>query len=129
MRGCTIARADTEAKKKFTFRIWNSESMEAHYFSAGEEEEFQSWMTEITKGAVKQTATGSSYDDLTAVVYYYPKDYQPTQPQVTVEPASPASNGASVPSKPLFDLPGTCKGYMNVLLICCMYSQSLYIYT
>ena len=51
LKGSTITQADTEAKKKHTFRVWNSETRQCFYFSAYDESEYQSWFSEVTEGA------------------------------------------------------------------------------
>ena len=108
LRGCTIMRADSEVRRKFTFRIWNSETSEAHYFSATEEDEYKSWLTEVTKGAVKQISTSrTDINDSSATVYYYPKDHQPA-PQIPAEPSPKLQKSHTLPEepKPFLDLPG-----------------------
>ena len=51
LKGSTITQADSEAKKKHTFRVWNSETRQCYYFSAYDESEYQSWFSEVTEGA------------------------------------------------------------------------------
>lgn len=70
-------------------------------------------MTEITKGAIKQKAADPNQP--TAIVYYYPKDYQPspqiqsTQPTITT--SAPNIQSRNLPEKPVeqppvVDMPG-----------------------
>ena len=51
LKGSTITQADSEAKRKHTFRVWNSETRQCYYFSAYDESEYQSWFSEVTEGA------------------------------------------------------------------------------
>ena len=91
--------------------------METHFFSATEEDEYLSWVTEITKGAIKQVPTAATtYDDVPTIVYYYPKDYQPPQSTIQTTPTSQTtptrrlSSGrpedSDATKKSLFELPG-----------------------
>ncbi len=122
LRGCTIAQADSEARRKYTFRVWNSTTSEACYFSAAEEDEYHSWVKEVTKSAVKQTiGSHSDINDISTTLYYYPIDHQPI-PQITTELPSPkhinshtVGEGPSL-SKPFFDLPGRVRHHNNNII-------------
>ena len=64
--GSTIARADVECKRKFSFRVWNSQTRQCVYYSAGDEEEYGVWFSEVIKGAEQQ-----ANDQTDSVVYYF----------------------------------------------------------
>lgn len=77
LRGSTIARSDAEAKKKFTFRVWNSDTRLSFFFSAYDNDEFQTWFSEVTDGAeqlaaevFKKPASKAS----TSPVFYYSRE-------------------------------------------------------
>lgn len=77
LRGSTITQADEEAKRKYSFRVWNSESRLCYYFSAYEEKEFQEWFSEVVDGAEQLSAevskkTGSKGSS--SPVFYFSKE-------------------------------------------------------
>uniref|UniRef100_A0A1X7VQ01 PH domain-containing protein n=1 Tax=Amphimedon queenslandica TaxID=400682 RepID=A0A1X7VQ01_AMPQE len=64
--GSTIARADVECKRKFSFRVWNSQTRQCVYYSAADEEEYGAWFNEVIKGAEQQIN-----DQADSIVYYF----------------------------------------------------------
>lgn len=77
--GSTIVRADDECKKKFSFRVWNSQTLQCFYFSAVDEQDYTSWFNEVVKEAEQVTPSGS----FEAIVYYYPKERSGSQGHMT----------------------------------------------
>ena len=52
--------------------MWNSESRECYYFSAVDEDECKTWISEVTKGAERMLPKSTNGESV--VVFYYPKD-------------------------------------------------------
>jgi hypothetical protein len=92
--GTTIAPADVECSRRYSIRIWDSQTLSCTYFSASDEDEYTSWFNEIIKGADKVSsgpnATSSN------VVYYFPKD----KPDQKVAPSN-----ETTPKHAILELP------------------------
>ena len=119
--------------------MWNSESRECYYFSAVDEDECKTWISEVTKGAERMLPKSTNGESV--VVFYYPKD-QVQMGDVThhvtksgSDHTSESVNEYSSVAKTVVHMPGTavliftCTCiymymylYLHVLIFTCIYT-------